>query len=164
MALTPTTGATYDLQTVGGRRQRAGSIKGVKLHALFPYTATAAGQGTALVGILPPGPLRILNNECGFSQVTAANAAEVVDVGYGEHYNSANTLVTADTDYFLNDVATPTVDPSAGAGPTPFNLPAVGYSDFNTRDGLPINITVSGGDIALGESAYVLVTYVMLEG
>jgi hypothetical protein len=162
MALTPTTGATYDLQIVGGRRARGGDIQGELKIAHFEYTAETAGQGTALVGVLPAGPIRILNNLSGVSQPTAANSGETIGVGYGEHYNAANTLVSASNSYFLAAAATPTVDPSGGAGPTPFNLPDEGFSEFDTRDGLPINITVATGDIAIGEIVYVDVAYVKL--
>ncbi len=159
MALTPTTGEVYDKQIVGGRRAGAGDASQPIQYVKFKRTDTATGTGTCLMGILPAGPIRILNNLSGVSHATAADAALTLSVGYGEHYNSANTLVAADTTYFVTGVATPTVDPSAGAGPTPFNLPAVGYSDFNTRDGLPISITSAGGNITTGEVTEVLIAF-----
>ena len=148
MALTPTTSALYDLQAAPGRRARGADVYGRLRVAKPQHTAT---------GTLPAGRIRVFSFLSAVSKIVAAVAAEVLAVGYAAYTNMSGTAVAADTGAFGTSIATPTTVP------TFLTLPAVGYTDFETENGLTITFTSSGGDTTSGEVTELVIVYEELD-
>lgn len=157
MALTPTTSALYDLQAAPGRRARGADVYGRLRVAKPQHTATGTGQATISMVTLPAGRIRVFSFLSAVSKIVAAVAAEVLAVGYAAYTNMSGTAVAADTGAFGTSIATPTTVP------TFLTLPAVGYTDFETENGLTITFTSSGGDTTSGEVTELVIVYEELD-
>lgn len=153
-ALTPTTGPVYDLQQ--RRKANAREVSGPLEVAKFTYTATAAGQGVAQMGSLPPGKVRVFPDHSRLIAPDGANAASTVDVGYAAYVDSAGATQAASGAAFGAAVAY-----GAGAIDAAFTLPAA-PADYDAVFGLAITIEIKTADIAIGETITVYVAYAPL--
>jgi hypothetical protein len=98
-------------------------------------TFTAAGTGTAKMIRLPAGKVRVITDLCRIV-CPVGTATSDLHVGYAAHVSgSTGAAVVADDNAFADNV-----DVGGGAIDAAFTLPAVGYFDFDSADGVDLEV------------------------
>lgn len=126
--------------------------------AHFTLTQTVAGDATSVQSLvkLPAGRVRILLDKSVIAN-SAFGTSRVLDIGYAAYTAKDGTETVADPDAFKNDLdvasaaAAASLAQAAGADPTVL---------FETRDGLVIQSTVSGGTIPANATLKGYIVYV----
>lgn len=118
-------------------------------------TFTSAGvTGTAKLIRLPAGKLRVYTDLCRFV-CPAGTATADAHIGYAAYVSGATGLaVVADDNAFLDNS-----DIGGGAIDTAFVLPAVGYFDFDSADGVDIELMIDTAASPAAGECWVLVVY-----
>lgn len=127
-----------------GRKLAAYKDMGSILAQVFNHTEVVAGDATSVQKLfkIPAGIYRF--HRGGLSQVffSAFGASRVLDIGWEAYLDKDGVAVAADPDGLNVDI-----DVSA-AGVAVLGLAiAIGYKDFESRDGVWISSTVAGGTI-----------------
>jgi len=119
-------------------------------------TFTAAGAtGTAKIIRLPAGKLRVITDLCRIFTAQAGSTNSDLHVGYAAHVSGTTGLaVIADDNAFADNL-----DVGGAALDAAFSLPAAGYFDFDSADGVDIEVMIdTAAGPATGEM-WVLVVY-----
>jgi hypothetical protein len=110
---------------------------GGKMHySSGSLTFTGAGVGTAKMFRLPPGKVRVWSI---FSRLVCPQGTTNADlhVGYAAHVNEAGTPVVADDNAFADNL-----DLGAAALAQSLPLPAVGYLDLDSQNGIDVEVMI----------------------
>lgn len=118
-------------------------------------TFTGAGTGTAKMLRLPPGKVRIFPDLCR-SVCPVGTATADLHYGYAAYVNEAGTTVVADDNAFDDNV-----DVGGGAIDAAFTLPAVGYFDMNSQNGIDIELLIDTAASPAAGEAFCHVVYAM---
>lgn len=136
MALTPSKSLQYTDFSASPKVMVKPHDWGSKIRASFSkLTFTVAGQGTAQMIRLPAGSLRILTD---LSRIVcpAGVAGALLDLGHAAFVNQAGaTVAAAPTAFVLNQSITSAIDIA-------WTLPADGYFDFDSREGVDIEVVI----------------------
>lgn len=111
----------------------------------FKYTHTATeGAGTGEVNLtkLPAGLIRVLPNLSHIHTYTAFGSSADLHIGYRAHTNMDGTSVSEDDNAFADNL-----DAGGGALDAIWALPAVGYLDLDSQDGVVIFALIDSGNI-----------------
>jgi hypothetical protein len=106
---------------------------------------------------LPPGNIRILSD---LSRFVCSDMTTNVDghIGYDAHNKQDGTPVVADDNAFLDD------SDFGGSGlDAVWTLPAAGYLDLDSRDGVWITLTMDQADNANGDTVHGYVAFMALD-
>lgn len=124
-----------------------------KLHiSAASLVFTVAGQGTAKILRLPPGKLRLWS---AFSRlvVPAGAASSAVSIGNAAYVKEDGSAGAANAALLANAVVTT----SAVAQALP--LPASGYIDLDSQDGIDIEAAFTGGNTAAAGEVLLAVAF-----
>ena len=116
------------------------------LRSFDGYVATTAGTGTINLVKLPPGRVRIFP-DLSRLVTSAITATGTISIGYAAYTKENGTAVNALTTAFVNAGAA-----GAGALDSAFVLPAVGYLDLDSKDGIVLTATVATADMRIGDT------------
>ena len=144
-AILPITGSTYDAQ-VSFNRQDAFADAPLRIQHFAQYVPTTAGTGTVSLCKLPPGKVRIYP-DLSRHICTQMEANADLHLGYAAHTNEAGTAVVADDNAFLDNA-----DSGGGALDAAWVLPAIGYLDLDSKEGITIQAMIDTGDMALTDT------------
>ncbi len=89
---------------------------------------------------------------------TQFGASAVLDIGYRAHTKADGTAVNASAAALHNDAAV-----GAGAVDLALALPAAGYLELDSREGINIFATVASGDIEDTDTIEGFIAYAMME-
>jgi hypothetical protein len=154
MPLSPSKSEQYAKYDAQPRQYVPSSDWGSKLRYSFgKITFTAAGQGTAQMVRLPAGRVRVLSD---LSRIIcpAGTTTSDLHVGYGPYTKQDGTAVARVDNAFANDL-----DVGGGAIDQPFPLPAEGFIEFDSRDGVDIEIMIDTANGPASGNAYVMVAF-----
>jgi hypothetical protein len=131
---------------MGGRKQHAYKDQARVLELVFNLTEVVAGDPTSVqrLQFIPPGTFR-LHRESSFLVTSAFGASRTLAIGWEAYRDKDGTVVAAST-AGLNAAT----DVSAIATMKIGVALAVGYKDFESRDGVWITSVVAGGTIPAG--------------
>lgn len=151
----PTATDQYTAQSAPYTKGAAAKTKKVMPSGVYTHLA-AAGAGTGEINLLklPAGKIRVY---CAGSLVNASQYAANADlhIGYRAYTGSDGVAVAEDDNAFLDNA-----DVGGGAlAADPFTLPAAGYKDFDSQDGVIIFAMIDTGNIETDDTLEVDVEY-----
>lgn len=133
------------------------SVQGLRIKHFATYThlaANGAGTGTVYLGMLPAGRIKILPYLSHL--VTTAFAANAdIHIGYGAHTGLDGVAVVADDNAFLDNG-----DAGGGALNTALNLPAAGFLELNSKEGIRIEAMIDTGNIETDDTIDLWIAYI----
>ena len=138
---TPTSAEPYASQ-VSGDLAPGLEVSGDMRIAFFDYTHSAgAGTGEVNLVTLPAGRIVIFSD---LSRIVASQMATSADLhlGYRAHTTQAGVTVNEDDNAFLNDS-----DVASAAVDAAFVLPAGGFIELNSKEGITIFALIDSGNI-----------------
>lgn len=144
-ALLPITGSTYDAQ-ISVDRVETKTDSPLRIAHWAQYVPTQAGTGTVSLVKLPPGRVRVFPD---LSRVvtTQFEANSDLHLGYAAYTKEDGSAGTADDNAFLDNA-----DAGGGALDQAWTLPAIGYLDLDSQDGIVIQAMIDTGDMALTDT------------
>lgn len=156
---TPVKAPTYTLQT-NGNKASTFLVEGARKFATSGlYThAAAAGAGTGAIDLikLPHGKIRLFTDDS--RVVTSAFAAGAdLHIGYRAYTAADGSAVVEDDNAFGDNL-----DAGGGALDAALDLPAVGYHDFDSKDGVVLFAMIDTGNIETGDTIELFVEYASL--
>lgn len=154
MAITPDKSVQYAKYAGVPRSMVDSADWGSKLRYAFgKLTFTAAGTGAAKMVRLPGGKVRVITD---LSRIVcpAGTATADLHVGYAAYEDAAGVTQVADDNAFADNL-----DVGAGAIDAAFSLPADGFLEFDSRDGVDIEIMFDTANSPAAGSAYVMVAF-----
>jgi hypothetical protein len=156
---TPVKAPTYTLQT-NGNKASSMHVEGVRKFATSGvYThAAAAGAGTGAVDLikLPHGKVRLFTDASRvFTTQWAANAD--LHIGYRAYVGSDGVTVVEDDNAFGDNL-----DAGGGALDAALDIPAKGYHDFDSKDGVVLFALIDTGNIETDDTLELYVEYATL--
>jgi len=127
---------------------------GSKLRAsTASLTFTAAGQGTAKMLRLPAGKLRVLVDACRIVCPVAVALSDL-HIGYAAHTDQAGVAVVADDNAFADNL-----DVGGAALDQTWPLPAGGYLDLDSRDGVDVEVMFDTANSPAAGEMWLLVVF-----
>lgn len=158
MAITPAKSSQYTMQdgTHATILRAPSSDVGSKLRASYgKLTFTAAGTGTAKMLRLPPGKVRVHTDLCRVVCPVGTATADL-HVGYAAYTGGDGVAVVADDNAFADNV-----DVGGGAIDAAFSLPAGGFLEFDSLDGVDIEVMIDTANSPAAGDLVVSVVYQM---
>lgn len=139
---------------VGTLKADAIEVEGALQSADFLYTH-AAGAGTGEINLLqlPAGHIRVYPD---LSRLVTSQTgtSSTIDIGHRAYVDWLG-VTQVDDDNSLHDNGAS----GAGALDTALALPAAGFIDYNTRDGVVIYASIDSGDLEDADTIYLHLVY-----
>ena len=152
---TPLNSDLYARQ-IGTLKADAIEVEGSLQSADYLYTHGATpGNGTGEVNLfrLPAGHIRVYP-DLGRLVTTQTGASSTIDVGHRAYVDWLGVTQVEDDNSLHDNGAS-----GSGALDVALALPAAGYIDYNSRDGIDVFFSIDSGDIELNDTVYLHVVY-----
>lgn len=155
---TPAATARYTSQIAPYTKANALDIAGVMQMAFSGTYTHALGAGTGEVNllVLPAGKIRVYPDLSRLVTTQFATSA-VLDIGHRAYVGSDGVTVVEDAADLHNDA-----DVNGAAFDGALTLPAAGYRDFDSQDGVVIFATIASGNIEDDDTIELHVAYTRL--